>query len=364
MPGMPGRSKWLDPARIAHGIAWRFQALKAAARAGSGKDRRQPPIPSGDHFTTAVLRSFGVKDIAALGPTERMWAEFRLTSAERGWNAVELLGGPSAFRGKRVLDVGCAYGGFLVAAAHAGAKESVGIDVDPELLDLARLLLSDHQTTADLRTGDITDASLADRIGQFDVVFCNDVLEHILDLRGAAANLAQLLNPGGLLFLEIPNGQAVQYVGSDGHYKLPGITLLEHTAAVRWFRSFYEDAYPYRTYFYAPLDFYVALFSGVGLPLRLLNAPVPDKEAVEGLVQQWAQARERISGLTTEAADKPQDLVEEIQARAGEMNVRFVRLHATATSSPLPEERDLASMILRTTFGLDSFLLEGRKPNS
>lgn len=356
---MPGRSKWLDRARIAHGIAWRFQALRA--RAVPHSYATQPPVATGNAFRTAVRQSFGVEDVASLGPTERMWAEFRLNSAERGWNAVELLGGPPAFRGKRVLDVGCAYGGFLVAAAHAGAREAVGIDVDPELLDLAGLLLSDHGTSADLQHGDLTDVSLGDRIGRFDVVFCNDVLEHILDLRGAAANLARLLNPGGLLFLEIPNGQAVQYVGSDGHYKLPGITLLEHTEAERWFRSFYEDAYPYRTYFYAPLSFYIALFSGVGLPLRLLNAPVPDMEAVEGLLQQWTETRERISGLTTEALDKPQDLVEEIQARAGEMNVRFGRLYATATSSPLPEERDLASVILRTTFGLDSFLLEGRK---
>jgi hypothetical protein len=34
---------------------------------------------------------------------------------------------------------------------------------------------------------------------------------------------------------------------------------------------------------------------------------------------------------------------------------------ATATTSPVPEERSLAATVLRTTFGLESFLLEGRK---
>lgn len=358
MHGMPGRSKWLDPGRIVHGVKWRTEALMAGMR--------PPPKPlvvepAGNSFRMAVLDSFSVDGIDQLEPTQKMWAEFILTSVERGVNVVNLLGGPGGFKRKRVLDVGCAYGGFLVAADRAGAREIVGIDHEARLLDLARLLFADHGMEARLELADITDSTLPDRLGSFDIVLCNDVLEHVKDLEGTARNLVRLLNPRGRLFLEVPNGAAIRYIESDGHYKLPGITLLDHIEAERWFRSFYQDRYPYQTYFYASLDYYLSLFSRSGIHLRLLNAPVPDQDAVKGLARQWAQVRERIAGLTTEAEDKPQDLVEEIQARAGEMNVRFGRLHATATSSPLPDERDLASVMLRTTFGLDSFLLEGRK---
>ncbi len=355
---MSGRSKWLDPARIARGLAWRTQALRARLAPPLPTD---PPVARGDSFKTAVLSSHEVDDVEHLDPTRRMWAEFALTSAERGWRAVEMLGGPAGFRGMRVLDVGSAQGGFLVAASHAGAREMVGIDIDPKLLDLSRLLLADHQTEARLEVADITDPTLPARLGGFDIVFCNDVLEHVKDLDGAARNLSALLKPNGRLFLEIPNGLAINYIESDGHYKLPGITLLDHADAERWFRSFYQDQYPYNTFFYAPVDYYLSLFSRTGIPLRLLNTPSADQESVTALATHWIETRRRLGALVNEFPDKPQDLIAKIGARADEVGARFGRLLATATNSSAPQERDLAATVLRTNFGLDAFLLEGRK---
>jgi len=356
-PQMPGRSKWLDPARIAHGLRWRSEALRARLE----RVPTSAPVAQGHTFQTTVLASYAVEDIKELDPTKQMWAEFTLTSAERGWRAIEMLGGPRSFRGKRVLDVGSAYGGFLVAAAHAGAKELVGIDVDSKLLDLARLLLADHQVEAQLEVADITDATLTDRLGTFDIVFCNDVLEHVQDLDNTARHLAELLKPKGRLFLEIPNGMALRYIESDGHYKLPGITLLDHAEAEQWFRAFYLAQYPYNTYFYAPVDYYLGLFSRNRIPLRLLNTPTVDDESVTTLAAQWVETYRRLKGLAEEFPDKPQDLVAEIGRRADELDIRFSRLLATSTNSPFPEERSLAAMVLRSTFGLESFLLEGRK---
>ena len=64
--------------------------------------------------------------------------------------------------------------------------------------------------------------------------------------------------------------------------------------------------------------------------------------------------------LEREFPDKPSDLIDEIRNRSREADARFQRLLATATSSPIVEERSLADTVLRTTFGLDSFLLEGQ----
>lgn len=355
---MPGRSKWLDAGRIVHGLRWRTQALRARLATPLPT---AAPAPQGDSFQKTVLSSYDVEDIEQLDATRQMWAEFTLTSVERGWRAIETLGGPGGFRGKRVLDVGSAYGGFLVAAAHAGAREFVGIDVDPKLLDLARHLLADHQMEARLEVADITDTTLPARLGTFDIVFCNDVLEHVRDLDGTARNLAGLLKPQGRLFLEIPNGLAIQYIESDGHYKLPGITLLDHADAERWFRAFYEDRYQYGTYFYAPVGYYLALFSRNGIPLRLLNTPSADQESVAVLATRWDETRQRLEALGDEFPDKPRNLITEIARRADEVGISFGRLLATATGSPVPEERDLAATVLWTTFGLDAFLLEGRK---
>jgi hypothetical protein len=154
---------------------------------------------------------------------------------------------------------------------------------------------------------------------------------------------------------------AIRYIESDGHYKLPGITILDHTEAERWFRAFYENQYGYNTYFYAPVDYYLALFSRNRLPLRLLNTPTADRESVDALANLWEETHRRLNGLADEFPAKPLDLIAEIGTRAEDVNTRFRRLLATAIASPIPEERSLATTVLRTTFELESFLLEGRK---
>jgi SAM-dependent methyltransferase len=67
-------------------------------------------------------------------------------------------------RGARILDAGCGtgrVGGFLAAAGH----RVTGVDLDPELIEVAR---ADHPGT-DWRVGDLTDLDLPDR---FDVIVC------------------------------------------------------------------------------------------------------------------------------------------------------------------------------------------------
>jgi 2-polyprenyl-3-methyl-5-hydroxy-6-metoxy-1,4-benzoquinol methylase len=266
-----------------------------------------------------------VSDVTQLQGPERMWAEFRLSAVERGAAAVSLLGGPIGLRGLRVLDVGCAYAGFLIAARRAGAREVVGIDVDPELLALGRLLLSDHSVGARLELADLTDPGVPGQLGEFDVVFCNDVLEHVRDLELAATNLERLLAPRGRLFLEIPNGQAARYVLSDGHYQLPGITLLDHAEAERWFRATLRDRYPYRTFFYASLEYYLTLFSRTGLHLRLLNGPTADAALTEALATRWDEAVTRLRGLTGDQIERPAEVVASIKKRAEQADGRFQR---------------------------------------
>ena len=108
------RSKWLDPKRIAHGIRWRLARLRAEQRVAKRRELER----KGDLFRQAVLEHYGVENVDDLDPTRRMWADFTLSSVERGVAAVEMMGGEPAFRGKRVLDVGCAQGGFVVAASR------------------------------------------------------------------------------------------------------------------------------------------------------------------------------------------------------------------------------------------------------
>jgi 2-polyprenyl-3-methyl-5-hydroxy-6-metoxy-1,4-benzoquinol methylase len=338
-----------------HGVRWRLARLKA--------ERQTPkPIrlePTGDRFRRAVLDHYGVASLDDLDPTRRMWADFTLSSPQRGADAVAMMGGAQAFAGKRVLDVGCAQGGFVVAAAKAGAAEVVGIDNNPVVFETAPLLLSDYGVEADLRRADLTKRSLSEELGKFDLILCNDVLEHVPDVEAAIVILEQLMAPSARLFLEIPNGNAIQYVRRDGHYKIPGITLLDFEDARAWHREFYPDAGTYDTYFYGTLDFYLAAFSRRGIALRLLQVPtgdVPDsfQRELDLLAHEFAGFRERHS-------DKVPELVDTIVTRAtdyqSQLRAQLERLETLKN----PHERTMLATSLRCTYEIGNWVLLGHR---
>jgi SAM-dependent methyltransferase len=101
----------------------------------------------------------------------------------------------------RLLEVGCAHGWFLKAAAERGFQVR-GIEADPDMAPC---------TQADLG---ITHGFFPDVLqpGEtFDVIIFNDVLEHIPDVRQALAHCARVLEPGGLLVVNAPDRRGVLY---------------------------------------------------------------------------------------------------------------------------------------------------------
>ena len=338
-----------------NGVRWRLARWKAGRRAPKATRLE----PSGDRFRRAVLEHYGVESLDELDPTRRMWADFTLSSVDRGMTAVALMGGEAAFQGKRVLDVGCAQGGFVVAASRAGASDVVGIDVNPKVFETAPLLLADYEVQADLRRADLTQPSLPKELGKFDLILCNDVLEHVTDVEKAIFNLEQLMAPDARLFLEIPNGNAVHYVRSDGHYKIPGITLLDFEDARRWHRAFFPEAGPYDTFFYGSLDFYLAAFSRHGIALRLLH--VPPSDSIGSLRSEFDLLTEEFVGFRERHSDKPSDLVDTIVARASDYQHRLQAQLERVDSLENPEERALLVTSLRCAYEVGNWVITGQR---
>ncbi len=292
-----------------------------------------------------------------------MWADFTLTAVDRGFHAVNALGGQLAFKGKRVLDVGCGYGGFLVAAVRAGAREAVGVDSNPKVLELAPMLLADYETEARLELADLIDPALPGVLGAFDLIICNDVLEHVKNVQVAVQNLVEMLAPGGRVFLEIPNGNAIKYVRSDGHYKIPGITLLDFDEARRWHRAFFPDATTYDTFFYGTVDYYLATFSRMGVLLRMLEVPHGDPGSIERLAGDLKALEAESHNWPTAFAGKPTEIMAIIQERLGsylaEINLRLNRYRRLTD----PAERELVGTSLRVSYEVGNWLFEGHRPD-
>ena len=102
--------------------------------------------------------------------------------------------------GKRALDVGCGAGLLCEPLARLGAGVT-GVDAAAENIAAARDHAAGAGLTIDYRAGEL--ASLA--LGQFDLVTCMEVLEHVADKPAFVAALAASLAPGGLLILSTPN---------------------------------------------------------------------------------------------------------------------------------------------------------------
>jgi len=116
-----------------------------------------------------------------------------------GW--VQALAGNLA--DKTVLDVGCGGGILSESMALAGARVT-GIDLSGRALQVARLHSLDSGVAVDYQLVSAENFAVA-HPGAFDVVTCMEMLEHVPDPASVVRACAQLLKPGGWLFLSTLN---------------------------------------------------------------------------------------------------------------------------------------------------------------
>ena len=112
-------------------------------------------------------------------------------TADRGIDRIEAETAPG-----RMLDVGCWTGSFLAAAQRRG-WEVEGIEPSTWAAGRAR------ERGVTVHEGELADAGLAP--GSFDAIVSCDVLEHLADPDAAVGRFAELLAPGGVLYLTVPD---------------------------------------------------------------------------------------------------------------------------------------------------------------
>lgn len=142
-----------------------------------------------------------------------------------------LIGGGVRVEGARCLDIGCSNGALLRAARARGASRCVGIDISDERLVSARMVCGDDAVellVADARRG---------LPGEFDLVLCTDVLEHVPEWRDVLAQIAGALAPCGAAWISLHNARHRSSVLSEPHFGVPGLCLLPaDEAAPLWER--------------------------------------------------------------------------------------------------------------------------------
>lgn len=120
--------------------------------------------------------------------------------------------------GRRVADIGSGTGYLLrLAGQRAPGSELHGYDTFSEMLELARELCPQGLFEA---------ASVYSVDEQFDVVFCTEMLEHMVDPEEALKRLSRATEEGGTLILTVPDGRRDR--GQAGEMREDGSSYWGH----------------------------------------------------------------------------------------------------------------------------------------
>jgi 2-polyprenyl-3-methyl-5-hydroxy-6-metoxy-1,4-benzoquinol methylase len=293
--------------------------------------RRARLILERPHFARA-LRAHLTRTVGRRDQRFSAYFDYVIRTIERGEDALALISRHRAVSDVRMLDVGSAYGGFPIAFARSGAREAVGIEPDVELVRLSGQLLRDFPCGMRMIHGSALDETLMASLGTFDVVTCNDVIEHVPEPRKLIQILARAVQPGGLLYLSMPNARAVSNVRCDPHYRIFGLTLFSHEEAKRYFAAVgFTERYDVEEFYC--LAEYLAWLGDEGLQTELAD-PMMTIPTEDELVRD-------VRGLRDQAGQMYSDLSatwrERLEVAIGQYVSEFERALITHSSTLLYE---------------------------
>jgi 2-polyprenyl-3-methyl-5-hydroxy-6-metoxy-1,4-benzoquinol methylase len=103
------------------------------------------------------------------------------------------------FKNKKILELGCGFGGLSLDLALSGAQKVVGLEIDPKDIRVARTnLQKNHPELMELirfEQVNIADFPEAD----FDVIVSKDVFEHVDGLEEVLGEIKKRLKIGGCM---------------------------------------------------------------------------------------------------------------------------------------------------------------------
>lgn len=175
---------------------------------------------------------------------------------------LDWIDGQARLRGKSVVDIGC--GGGILAESMARRGASVlGIDLSTKPLRVAQLHAMEAQIEGLEYREQAAESLAAERPGQFDVVTCMEMLEHVPQPASVVKACAELAKPGGWVFFSTIHRNAKAFlmaiVGAEHVLKLlPKGTheyarFIRPSELTRWARDAGLEAAQFKGMEYNPL---------------------------------------------------------------------------------------------------------------
>lgn len=158
-----------------------------------------PPFRKHDRYKDSSYRSYNYKMPERYDSL--FWMRFCQTSLWDGTIVAEI---GDRIGSVAILDVGCATGRLLSALAKAGANRLYGVDLAPNILDVAREKLAKESVATELHAADAEDR-LPWSSSFFDVVTLSGVLHHFYRPLDALREMHRVLRPGGRVLIVDPS---------------------------------------------------------------------------------------------------------------------------------------------------------------
>jgi 2-polyprenyl-3-methyl-5-hydroxy-6-metoxy-1,4-benzoquinol methylase len=114
----------------------------------------------------------------------------------------------------KLLEIGVGCGFFQIYCRQQGINIS-GLEISPQLTEVAKEFGRRYGTELDLHVGNLEDSDLG--IGRYDVIVASSVFEHVEDWQKGTKKIFDALKPGGVFYFDSTN----KFSFVSGEYKFP-----------------------------------------------------------------------------------------------------------------------------------------------
>lgn len=146
---------------------------------------------------------------------------------------------------KRIIDIGCGPGNSTMVLKTQWPQANIlGLDSSEAMLEKAR------ETSFEIEWIYGDTANDLSFLGKFDIVFSNAAVHHMPDKPRVLARFFDLLNPGGVLAVQVPDTRELPFA----------VVLQKLVRSGKWENFFDENEYPYKFHGYS---FYYEILCGL-----------------------------------------------------------------------------------------------------
>jgi len=120
------------------------------------------------------------------------------------------------FKNKKVLEIGCGFGGNIIHLTQNYNCDAIGLDLDSDAIEIAQEIAQENGIDKNKFLNCAAENVTTYVKDKFDLIISMQVLEHVQDVQKSIEEMLSLLNKGGYIFIHVPNYDSK----FETHYRL------------------------------------------------------------------------------------------------------------------------------------------------